>query len=73
MKVSNFSFHEGSPYYIETSSLICSTNQWTDFDMIATYRIFTKTVLEMIFRFSISFFQNGQNGFQYHWRARLVL
>ena len=27
-------FHDGGPYYIETSPLICSANQWTDFYMI---------------------------------------
>ena len=29
-------FHEGSPYYIETSSLICSANQWTSFYLTET-------------------------------------
>ena len=24
-------FHDGGPYYTETSPLICRTNQWTDF------------------------------------------
>ena len=28
--------HDGGPYHIETSSLICSENQWTDFYMIMT-------------------------------------
>ena len=27
-------FHEGGPYNIETSSLICYANQWTGFFMI---------------------------------------
>ena len=27
-------FHDGRPYYIETSPLICRANQWTDFYMI---------------------------------------
>ena len=27
-------FHEGGRYYIETSPLICSANQWTGFYMI---------------------------------------
>ena len=30
-------FHEGCPYHIETSPLICSANQWTGFYMIETY------------------------------------
>ena len=29
-------FHDGGPYHIETSPLICSANQWTDFYMIGT-------------------------------------
>ena len=27
-------FHDGGPYHIETSSLICSANQWIDFYLI---------------------------------------
>ena len=27
-------FHEGGPYHIETSPLICEANQWTGFYMI---------------------------------------
>ena len=27
-------FHDGGRYHIETSPLICSVNQWTDFSMI---------------------------------------
>ena len=27
-------FHDGGPYYIETSPLICFVNQWTDFYVI---------------------------------------
>ena len=27
-------FHDGGRYHIETSSLFCSANQWTDFYMI---------------------------------------
>ena len=30
-------FHDGDPYHIETSPLICSANQWTCFYMIETY------------------------------------
>ena len=29
-------FHDGGRYHIETSPLICSTNQWTGFYMITT-------------------------------------
>ena len=29
-------FHDGGPYYIKTSPLICSENQWTGFYMIET-------------------------------------
>ena len=29
-------FHDGGPYHIETSTLICKTNQWTGFYMIGT-------------------------------------
>ena len=29
-------FHEEGPYYIETSPLICSANQWTSFYMTET-------------------------------------
>ena len=29
-------FYDGGPYYIETSPLICGTNQWTSFPMIGT-------------------------------------
>ena len=29
-------FHDGGPYHIETSPLICSPNQWTGFYMIGT-------------------------------------
>ena len=29
-------FHEGGPFHIETSLLICSANQWTGFYMIDT-------------------------------------
>ena len=32
-------FHGGDPFHIETSPLICSANQWTDFYMIGTYVI----------------------------------
>ena len=31
-----FNFLNGGPYYIETSLLICSANQWTGFYMIGT-------------------------------------
>ena len=29
-------FHDGGPYHIETSPLICTVNQWTGFYMIGT-------------------------------------
>ena len=29
-------FHDGGPYHIETSPLICSANQWTGFCMKGT-------------------------------------
>ena len=29
-------FHDGGRYHIETSPLICSANQWTDFYMLTT-------------------------------------
>ena len=29
-------FHDGDPYYIETTPLIFTANQWTDFYMIGT-------------------------------------
>ena len=29
-------FHDGGPYHIETSILICSANKWTGFYMIGT-------------------------------------
>ena len=29
--LSNKFFHDGDPYHIETSPLICSTNQWAGF------------------------------------------
>ena len=29
-------FHDGGPYHIETSPLICSANQWTGFYMVGT-------------------------------------
>ena len=29
-------FHDGSPYYVETSTLICRANQWTGFYIIGT-------------------------------------
>ena len=29
-------FHDGGPYHIETSPLICSANQWSGFYMIGT-------------------------------------
>ena len=29
-------FYDGGPYHIETSPLICTANQWTDFYMILT-------------------------------------
>ena len=29
-------FHDGGPYHIETSPMICRANQWTDFYMIGT-------------------------------------
>ena len=29
-------FHDGSPYHIETSPLICSTNRWAGYCMIGT-------------------------------------
>ena len=31
-----FLFHDGGPYHIETSRLICRVNQWTVFYMIGT-------------------------------------
>ena len=41
VRMSNFlkigqHFHDGCSYHIETSPLICSANQWTDFFMIGT-------------------------------------
>ena len=30
-------FHDGGPYHIETSPLICSANQWTGFYMTVTF------------------------------------
>ena len=29
-------FHDGCPYHIETSSIICSANQWTGLHLIET-------------------------------------
>ena len=29
-------FHDGGPYHIETSPLICSANQWAGFYMLET-------------------------------------
>ena len=29
-------FHDGGPYHIKASSLICSANQWTGFYMVGT-------------------------------------
>ena len=40
-----FNFHEGGPYQIETSPLVCSKNQWTGFYMTETS---TVTVLSDI-------------------------
>ena len=30
-------FHDGGPYHIETSPLICRVNQWTGFYIKETY------------------------------------
>ena len=30
-------FHDGGPYHIETSQLICRANEWTGFYMIRTF------------------------------------
>ena len=32
-------FHDGGPYHIETSPLICSANQWTGFSDIRHERV----------------------------------
>ena len=32
----NKPFHDGGPYHIETSHLVCSANQWTGFYMVQT-------------------------------------
>ena len=32
-------FHDGGPYHIETSPLICSANQWTGFYDIRHERV----------------------------------
>ena len=29
-------FHDGGPYHIQTSPLVCRANQWTGFNMIWT-------------------------------------
>ena len=34
---SHLTLHDGGPYYIETSPLICTANQWTGFYMIGTF------------------------------------
>ena len=40
-------FHNGGPYNIETSPLICSANQWTDFYITGTWVM--KELKERIF------------------------
>ena len=39
--------HEGGPYHMEVSPLICSANQWTGFYMIGT-SVFKELILESI-------------------------
>ena len=34
LAVMHYLFHDGGPYYIKTSSLICKANQWAGFYMI---------------------------------------
>ena len=46
-------FHDACPYYIETSPLICRTNQWTGFYMIRTSVMKELTPLKNIFGFVI--------------------
>ena len=41
-------FNDGGPYHKETSSLICSINQWADFNMIETSVM--KGLNDLIFR-----------------------
>ena len=36
MNKEDYLFHEGGPYHIETSPLICRANQWTGFYIIGT-------------------------------------
>ena len=36
MAFSRYLFHDGGPYHIETSPLICIANEWTGFYMIGT-------------------------------------
>ena len=40
-------FHDGDPCHTETSPLICSANQWTDFYMIGTF--FMKELIRKVF------------------------
>ena len=35
-RLRDYLFHDGDPYHIEVSPLICSANQWTGFYMIET-------------------------------------
>ena len=59
-------FHDRSPYDMETSSLICSTNRWTGFYMIETsiMRELSYTTIQIMtnWQFSPLLFQPIPNG-----------
>ena len=48
--------HEGSLYHIETSSLICSANQWTGFYMMETFAM--KVLKKLFWKVSLKFPRN---------------
>ena len=48
-------YRDESPYHIENSPLICSTNQWTGFSMIGTSDMDKLTASNSLFRISNKF------------------
>ena len=59
-------FHDGGPYHIETSPMICRGNQWTRFYMIGT------SVMKEL-DFFVLFSRKQNNKYSFRWVAEVLL
>ena len=51
---SHYLFHDGDPYHVETSPLICRTNQWAGFYMIRDLRHKTVKRSKVILNYAVT-------------------